>query len=74
MPLTVAQSVERGPASAWRSEILTFGEPDEITPRFLLNLSILLTLAAGAPAQDVKLEYDHQANFFQYHPLILGKG
>ena len=34
---------------------------------FCSTLSILLMLAAGALAQDVKTDYDHHANFSQYH-------
>jgi hypothetical protein len=38
------------------------------------TLSILLMLAAGALAQDVKTDDDHQANFSQYHTYLLEKG
>jgi hypothetical protein len=37
------------------------------------NLFVLLALAAGALAQDVKTDYDHHANFSQYHTYYLEK-
>jgi uncharacterized protein DUF4136 len=40
---------------------------------FCFSVTVLLVFAAVAPAQDVKTDYDHHANFAQYHTYSWAK-
>jgi len=62
-----ARSVEREPAPALRARLLVSEKPMKGLRVSCSTLSTLLMLAAGALAQDVKTDDDHQANFSQYH-------